>query len=135
MESKSISALEAERAAAFAAWQSAPEKGRGAKAEKARLEVALAAATRALVQARRAAASTPVAGVSAAIDSALAARAAREKAAAAEAALQRAEALWDAAQEWPRCGQQWPATPAEVRADALLRANPGLWERLGYQPE
>lgn len=129
-----ISVLEAARAAAFAAWQAAPEKGRGAKAEKARLEAALAAANRALVEAKRAA-SAPAAGVSAAMDAALAARAAREKAAAAEAALQRAEALWDAAQEWPRCGRQWPATPAEVRADALLRANPGRWERLGYRPE
>lgn len=129
-----LAALEAARAAAFAAWQAAPEKGRGARAEKARLEAELAAANRAVAAAKKAAAA-PAADVSAAVDAALAARAAREKTAGKEDAVRRAAALWSAAQEWPRCGQQWPATPAEERAETLMRANLALAQSWGYNPE
>lgn len=41
--------------------------------------------------------------------------------------LQTARRLAGEAQDWPRCGQGWPANAREREADAVLSANGGVW--------
>lgn len=45
-----------------------------------------------------------------------------------EAPLRRAAKALAAAMAWPRCGQDWPASAAEQRADTLLREKFGSIE-------
>lgn len=118
-----IDTLTAARNAAFSAWQACPEKGKAAKAAKARLEAELAAASRALTAAKRAAAeaAAPAPAVSAtealraiadAGGKAVSPAAAREKARA--QAMRVIRSAW----AWPRCGEGFPAISAEVAAEA-----------------
>jgi len=116
------------QARAHAAWASCPDKNR---AEKARLEAELAAATRAVADAKRAAQPAPTkAAVDAAINAAIEASARAEAAIKRGADLDRAAALYRRAQEYPRCGEGWPYPGREEAADALLRANPEFAEGL-----
>jgi hypothetical protein len=122
--------IKAQRAA-HATWVACPDRN---KAEKARLEAALSAASRAVAASKRAAnpaQSGPTdAEKRAKFAAAEAARIAREKERADENALNRALNAWDRAQEYPRCGQDWPEYPGERSADAILRAA-GMADELG----
>lgn len=115
-----IEAARAAKEAARAAWVAA-----GSPRGDHPLFVAACAATKALAAAEQAA-PTPAQGAAAAsagIDAVLARQVATAKADAKVMALARAkERYWDA-QEWPRCGQDWPAGAAEEAADRLLRAS------------
>lgn len=120
----SVNNLIVARAAAHAEWLAAPN---------AVTEAALAATCRALTAARRAevpGAASPAIDVIAAI----AAIEARQRANAAReaqlTAVHRAAGLYVRAQEWPRCGEGWPATAAERRAADLLAAHPEIEEEL-----
>lgn len=122
-----ITALESARAAAYAAWNAAPERTRAEKASKSELEAALAAANRELVAAKRAAApAAPAADV----DAAMAAQAARQARDDLRARVKRAMWLYVQAQEYPRCGQGWPRAGAEAAADALLRQHSNIAEEV-----
>jgi len=116
--------LKAAQVAAHAAWLAA--KG---PAERATAEAVLSSATAAVAAAKRAAAAE-AAPAAVSLDQVLSERADQAKVAEHEKAVLAAVRLLHAAQEWPRCGQGWPATAAEDRADALLRANLKLAQAL-----
>lgn len=49
---------------------------------------------------------------------------------AATMSVARAVAIFAAAQEWPQCGQGWPADAQQRRAAAVIAANPGCTDEL-----
>ena len=121
-----IDTLTQAQRAAHTAWVACPDKRR---ADKAALAEVLAAAARAVAAANRVAAPAPV-DASVAIDAALARQAAQAADAAELAAVNRAARLYLQAHEWPRCGNGWPVTDAEMRAAALLAQHPDVLENL-----
>lgn len=82
----------------------------------------IAAAKRAAEEQKRPSA----AETSAAIDKLIERQRRNEAAAALRARVRRAARMYEAANEWPRCLEGWPATPAEEEADRLLREHPEL---------
>jgi hypothetical protein len=116
--------------AAAKAWIAAGRPATGA--ERAALDDAL----RALAAAKRAAEAAERAGQPSA-DERLAAfaraggvvKSAAVRRMEAEAPLRRAKRLLAAASEWPRCGDNWPQTAGEEKADALLRQHYGSIDR------
>lgn len=122
MFTTNLATAKAVQAAAFAAWKACPDKNR---AEKARLASALDAAVRSVAAAKRDTAPVEPAQTeeerAALLKAAVAAQEARKAERALRDKVAAAVASYDAAHEWPRCGQGWPASPHEVRADALIR--------------
>ena len=105
---------------AKAAWEAAGKPRSGPVFDAAQAESRTAAQSGAAARAAEEAAAS-----AAMVDKARAVReaqAARQSAEAQRKALAAAEAEYDRAQEWPRCGDRWPMCPAEVAADALLKA-------------
>jgi len=88
------------------------------KAAIAVAEAACAEACRALAAAKRAAAEPAPAVDMAAV---IARHREAEQAAELRRRVKHAAGLYMAAQEWPRCGQRWPASEAERKADMLIR--------------
>jgi hypothetical protein len=111
------------QAAAFAAWKADPS---------AATTAALDAATKAVAAAKKVATATPVPDLGASLAAMDAAVADRKKAAGQAGRLKAACRLRMEADAYPRCGQGWPATANEIKAQALIDASPEEAERLMY---
>jgi len=118
-----IDSLKKIQAAAFAAWKAAPS---------AATEAALDAAAKAVAAAKKAATATQAPDLGASLAAMDAAVAARKKAAGQVSRLKAACRLRMEAESWPRCGQGWPATASEIRAQALIDSSPEEAERMMY---
>lgn len=116
-EGITVTAARASKEACRAAWVAA-----GSPRGDNPLFVAACAATKALAAAEQAAQAAAAPAASAGIDAVLARQVRTAKAERADAALLSAQRRYIAAQEWPRCGQDWPAGPAEVAAQRLMEA-------------
>lgn len=126
-----LASLQSVQAAAFAAWKAAPAKPAARKSE---LSAALDAATKAVVAAKKAAATPePAINLDAALDSC------KEKEAAKAADKDLRKRVWSAvvaynkAQEWPRCGQNWGSHPGEAEAEMLIKANIKLAQQMAEE--